>query len=592
MTNASYNQANVVQTNLELRYPNADIHLRSVERPELGEAIDAISGAGARVPTSSPKLKPQPPVKPVDPAVKLDVKKSQSDPYAQTYKKSVTETLPAKNLNQLYNIKKQLANPALATAEPAAAENPVPAKPAQPRVHAALTDLQRQRDKVQRLINLKQEIETLTARAGRTRYGITPGLAADIEDLYPNPQTETDMDAAIQGYEIQRKKLADYIARQRKIFPKEDVIEGQHQHTEIIKWPVGNWIVYLDNHSVIRAMTRNIGPRMMSNLLNMVSIIPNLEDKVPKNGAFWIQDIKTNSSFYFRRLDIPSEPLAVRCETGVQDVPRANKNTPVFRVNAYTGPETPKDIQGMKQAKLRSKFVGTNVMASNLATNIQKGHLGSNDVIRNPATQDSKRYDRAFKQAQQIDKEVDENFADGKKPGRKGLSKRVGIPKKTSLSKLQKIASSSTGERRRMAQWQLNMRRGKAKKNESEMDEGWKQNVAAGVLGAGMALGNGAAQADPDVFNKKFTPAEIQQIQTKADLTQRYYNELVRRAKEDGRIMDRTTLNMLKAQAEDAAARSVQQRPQAPQAKSALPGTQPSEIRRSKNYDNFESVKK
>ena len=58
-----------------------------------------------------------------------------------------------------------------------------------------------------------------------------------------------------------------------------------------------------------------------------------------------------------------------------------------------------------------------------------------------------------------------ENFADGKKPGRKGLSRRVGIPKKASLSQLQKIASSSTRERRRMAQWQLNMRRGKAKKN-------------------------------------------------------------------------------------------------------------------------------
>jgi GNAT superfamily N-acetyltransferase len=57
-----------------------------------------------------------------------------------------------------------------------------------------------------------------------------------------------------------------------------------------------------------------------------------------------------------------------------------------------------------------------------------------------------------------------ENFADGKKPGRKGLSKRVGIPKKASLAQLQKIASSSTGERRRMAQWQLNMRRGKANK--------------------------------------------------------------------------------------------------------------------------------
>jgi hypothetical protein len=79
---------------------------------------------------------------------------------------------------------------------------------------------------VQKIIDLKQEIETLTARAGRTRYGITPGLAADIEDIYPNPQTETDMDAAIAGYETQRKKLADYIARQRRVFPKEAVAEN------------------------------------------------------------------------------------------------------------------------------------------------------------------------------------------------------------------------------------------------------------------------------------------------------------------------------------------------------------------------------
>jgi GNAT superfamily N-acetyltransferase len=244
-----------------------------------------------------------------------------------------------------------------------------------------------------------------------------------------------------------------------------DMAEGQHQHTEIIKWPVGDWIVYLDNHSVIRAMTRNIGPRMMSNLLNMVSTIPNLEDKVPKNGAFWIQDIKTNSSFYFRRLDIPSEPLAVRCETGVQDVPRANKNTPVFRVNAYTGPETPKDIQGMKQAKLRSKFVGTNVMASNLAANIQKGHLGSDDVIRNPATQDSKRYDRAFKQAQQMDKEVDENFADGKVKGksRPGRVKRAGASCNGSVTDLRARAKRASGEKAKMYHWCANMKSGKKK---------------------------------------------------------------------------------------------------------------------------------
>lgn len=56
-----------------------------------------------------------------------------------------------------------------------------------------------------------------------------------------------------------------------------------------------------------------------------------------------------------------------------------------------------------------------------------------------------------------------ENFADGKKSGRKGLSKRVGIPKKATLSQLSKIAKNSTGERRRMAQWQLNMRRGRKK---------------------------------------------------------------------------------------------------------------------------------
>jgi hypothetical protein len=145
---------------------------------------------------------------------------------SENFANNLSETLPAKNLNQLYNIKRQLANPAFSTAEPAPAANSVPARPAQPRVHTALADLQRQRDKVQQLMNLKQEIETLTARAGRTRYGITPGLAADIEDIYPNPQTEADMDAAIQGYEVQKKKLADYIARQRKVFPKEDIAEN------------------------------------------------------------------------------------------------------------------------------------------------------------------------------------------------------------------------------------------------------------------------------------------------------------------------------------------------------------------------------
>jgi len=57
-----------------------------------------------------------------------------------------------------------------------------------------------------------------------------------------------------------------------------------------------------------------------------------------------------------------------------------------------------------------------------------------------------------------------ENFADGKKKGRKGLSKRVGIPKGASVTQLRKIAKNSTGERRRMAHWQANMKSGRKKK--------------------------------------------------------------------------------------------------------------------------------
>lgn len=58
---------------------------------------------------------------------------------------------------------------------------------------------------------------------------------------------------------------------------------------------------------------------------------------------------------------------------------------------------------------------------------------------------------------------VEENFADGKKKGRKGLSKRMGVSQKMSVSQLKKIAQSATGERRRMAQWNLNMKKGRGK---------------------------------------------------------------------------------------------------------------------------------
>ena len=56
-----------------------------------------------------------------------------------------------------------------------------------------------------------------------------------------------------------------------------------------------------------------------------------------------------------------------------------------------------------------------------------------------------------------------ENFADGKKPGRKGLAKRVGVDCKQSISKLRDIAKHSSGEKQRMAHWCANMKSGKQK---------------------------------------------------------------------------------------------------------------------------------
>jgi uncharacterized membrane protein YcaP (DUF421 family) len=54
-----------------------------------------------------------------------------------------------------------------------------------------------------------------------------------------------------------------------------------------------------------------------------------------------------------------------------------------------------------------------------------------------------------------------ENFADGKKPGRKGLAKRMGVDCSKSETALRKIAKNSSGERQRMAHWCANMKGGR-----------------------------------------------------------------------------------------------------------------------------------
>ena len=62
-----------------------------------------------------------------------------------------------------------------------------------------------------------------------------------------------------------------------------------------------------------------------------------------------------------------------------------------------------------------------------------------------------------------VQTKVQENFADGKNPGRKGLAKRSGVNCKQSVSKLRSIAKHSTGEKSRMAHWCANMKSGRSK---------------------------------------------------------------------------------------------------------------------------------
>lgn len=56
-----------------------------------------------------------------------------------------------------------------------------------------------------------------------------------------------------------------------------------------------------------------------------------------------------------------------------------------------------------------------------------------------------------------------ENFANGEKPGRKGLAKRSGVNCKASVSSLRKTAKNSSGEKQRMAHWCANMKSGRNK---------------------------------------------------------------------------------------------------------------------------------
>jgi hypothetical protein len=97
MTNASYNQANVVQANLETRYPDADIYLRSVSNLEenfVNESIDPISGAGAVPPRQDPKGIGKKTVTPAEKVFKNPVQ-------GQPYRSAIGQAISKKDLEDM-----------------------------------------------------------------------------------------------------------------------------------------------------------------------------------------------------------------------------------------------------------------------------------------------------------------------------------------------------------------------------------------------------------------------------------------------------------------------------------------------------------
>lgn len=59
--------------------------------------------------------------------------------------------------------------------------------------------------------------------------------------------------------------------------------------------------------------------------------------------------------------------------------------------------------------------------------------------------------------------ELLENFADGRHPEDKGDSKRLGVPTKSSVGNLRKVAKQG-GRKGQLAHWMANMKAGRTKK--------------------------------------------------------------------------------------------------------------------------------
>ena len=105
----------------------------------------------------------------------------------------------------------------------------------------------------------------------------------------------------------------------------------------------------------------------------------------------------------------------------------------------------------------------------NFTKAMQAGNIDqAANALKNSAwySQVGKRAPKIVSLLQSGDQSVAENFADGRNPQDKGDSKRHGVPTKSSVSNLRKVAKQG-GRKGQLAHWMANMKAGKAKaKNE------------------------------------------------------------------------------------------------------------------------------
>ena len=154
--------------------------------------------------------------------------------------------------------------------------------------------------------------------------------------------------------------------------------------------------------------------------------------------------------------------------------------TDVLKVTHRINP----NLQGLDDRRAKYNYISTMVKDFKIDTMHEsvyetihkigddKWRLYSKDGNKNLGTfgslEAAKKHEREVQYFKHADESVDENFKDGKNPGRKGLAKRSGVNTKASVTDLRNTAKHSTGEKQRMAHWLANMKSGRQKASESQ----------------------------------------------------------------------------------------------------------------------------